>query len=60
VKQVTTYVGFDAHKKDLFVAMLVGTQAPTGELDGPERAAGGPASGEESRARSTGARARLP
>jgi len=25
VKQVTTYVGIDAHKKDLFVAMLVGT-----------------------------------
>jgi transposase len=27
VKQITTYVGIDAHKKDLFVAMLVGTQA---------------------------------
>jgi transposase len=27
VKQVTTSVGIDAHKKDLFVAMLVGTQA---------------------------------
>jgi transposase len=26
VKQVTTYVGIDAHKKDLFVAMLVGQQ----------------------------------
>jgi transposase len=26
VKQITTYVGIDAHKKDLFVAMLVGTQ----------------------------------
>jgi transposase len=25
VKNVTTYVGIDAHKKDLFVAMLVGT-----------------------------------
>jgi hypothetical protein len=24
VKQVTTYVGVDAHKKDLFIAMLVG------------------------------------
>jgi transposase len=24
MKQVTTYVGIDAHKKDLFVAMLVG------------------------------------
>jgi transposase len=28
VKQVTTYVGIDAHKKDLFVAMLIG-HAPT-------------------------------
>ena len=27
MKQVTTYVGIDAHKKDLFVAMLIGTQA---------------------------------
>jgi transposase len=27
MKNVTTYVGIDAHKKDLFVAMLVGTQA---------------------------------
>jgi transposase len=26
VKQVTTYVGIDAHKKDLFIAMLMGTQ----------------------------------
>jgi len=24
VKQVTTYVGVDAHKRDLFIAMLVG------------------------------------
>ncbi|HYT69413.1 MAG TPA: hypothetical protein VEL51_23545 [Vicinamibacterales bacterium] len=27
MKQVTTYVGIDPHKKDLFIAMLVGTQA---------------------------------
>ena len=26
MKQVTTYVGIDAHKKDLFIAMLVGQQ----------------------------------
>jgi len=26
VKQVTTYVGVDAHKKELFVAMLIGSQ----------------------------------
>ena len=28
MKQVTMYVGIDAHKKDLFVAMLIG-MAPT-------------------------------
>ena len=27
MKQITTYVGMDAHKKDLFLAMLVGTEA---------------------------------
>ena len=27
MKQTTTYVGIDAHKKDLFIAMLVGTNA---------------------------------
>jgi len=27
MKEITTHVGIDAHKKDLFVAMLVGTQA---------------------------------
>lgn len=26
MKEVTTYVGIDAHKKDLFVAMLIGTE----------------------------------
>jgi hypothetical protein len=26
VKNVTTYVGIDAHKKDLFVAMLIGRE----------------------------------
>jgi hypothetical protein len=26
MKQGTTYVGIDAHQKDLFVAMLIGTQ----------------------------------
>ena len=26
MKQVTTYVGIDAHKKDLFIAMLIGTE----------------------------------
>ena len=27
MKQITTYVGIDAHKKDLFIAMLIGTKA---------------------------------
>jgi len=27
VKQITTYVGIDAHKKDLFIAILIGRQA---------------------------------
>jgi transposase len=26
VKHVTTYVGIDAHKKDLFIAMLIGSE----------------------------------
>jgi hypothetical protein len=26
MKNITTYVGVDAHKKDLFIAMLVGSQ----------------------------------
>jgi hypothetical protein len=26
MKQVTTYVGLDAHKKDLFIAMLIATR----------------------------------
>ena len=55
MKDVTTYVGIDAHKKDLFVAMLVGTQADARDLDGPERAEGGSTFGEEARARSAGA-----
>ena len=28
MKQITTYVGIDAHKKDLFLAMLVGHGRP--------------------------------
>lgn len=30
MEQVTTYVGIDAHKKDLFVAMLIGTATTPG------------------------------
>ena len=27
MEQITTYVGIDAHKKDLFIAMLIGDQS---------------------------------
>jgi hypothetical protein len=27
MKQVATYVGIDAHKKDLFIAMLIGNES---------------------------------
>ena len=39
MKNVTTYVGIDAHKKDLFIAMLVGDADDAGDVDGAERAA---------------------
>ena len=29
MKNITTYVGVNAHKKDLFIAMLVGDQIPS-------------------------------
>lgn len=32
MKQVTTYVGIDAHKKDRFIAMLIGTEPTTGDV----------------------------
>ena len=59
MKQVTTYVGIDAHKKDLFLAMLVGTEAAPVSWTVAERAEGGEAPGEEARARRAGARARV-
>ena len=31
MKHVTTYVGIDAHKKDLFVAMLIGQREDAGD-----------------------------
>ena len=34
MKQVTTYVGIDAHKKDLFIAMLMGNEGAPVTLDG--------------------------
>ena len=32
MKEVTTYVGIDAHKKDLFVAMLIGRRDDAGDV----------------------------
>jgi transposase len=38
VKNITTYVGIDAHKKDLFIAMLVGDQEKPVEWTVPNEA----------------------
>ena len=58
MKNITTYVGVDAHKKDLFIAMLVGDQHDAGDVDGGERAERGAALGAEARARGAGSGAR--
>ena len=34
MKNITTYVGVDAHKKDLFIAMLVALSTPAGRRSG--------------------------
>ena len=36
MKEITTYVGVDAHKKDLFIAMLIGDSPDAGDVDGAE------------------------
>ena len=59
MKNVITYVGIDAHKKDLFIAMLVGTDDDAGDVDGPERAERDSAVGAEARARGAGAGPRV-
>ena len=59
MKQVTTYVGIDAHKKDLFVAMLIGRGDDAGDVAAGQRAGGGAADGAQARARGAGAGARL-
>ena len=59
MKNVTTYVGIDAHKKDLFIAMLVGDADDAGDVDGAERAERGAALGAEARARGAGSGARV-
>jgi hypothetical protein len=51
MKDVITFVGIDAHKKDLFVAMLVGDQTTPVDVATGERAASGAALGAEARAR---------
>ena len=48
--EVTTYVGIDAHKKDLFVSMLVGDGNDAGGVDGAERTASDSALGAKTRA----------
>ena len=54
MKNVTTYVGIDAHKKDLFIAMLVGDQTTPVTWTSAERAERGAAVGAEARARGAG------
>ena len=58
MKNVTTYVGIDAHKKDLFIAMLIGTEKTPVTWQLRERAEGGASPGAEARARGAGAGAR--
>ena len=45
MKNVTTHVGIDAHKKDLFIAMLIGVQTTpvTWQLANEPRGTGDPA-----------------
>ena len=59
MKQIMMDVGIDAHKKDLFVAMLIGTQSNAVSWTPPQRAAGRSTSGQEARARGPGPRARV-
>ena len=54
MKNVTTYVGIDAHKKDLFIAMLIGQREDAGDVAAGERAEGGASPGAEARARGAG------
>ena len=59
MKQVTTFVGIDAHKKDLFVAMLSGAATAPVTWQLANEPGGGAAPGAEARARGAGARAGL-
>ena len=59
MKNVTTYVGIDAHKKDLFIAMLVGDQQTPVTWTVPNEPQRGSAAGAEARARGAGAGARV-
>jgi hypothetical protein len=50
MKNVTTYVGIDAHKKDLFVAMLNGNEKTPRDLATGERTESRASAGAEARA----------
>ena len=54
MKDVTPYVGIDAHKKDLFVALLLGARDDAGDVAVGQRTAGGATAGAEARARGAG------
>ena len=58
MKNVTTYVGIDAHKQDLFFAMLVGTQMKPVTWTS-QRAARDSAGGPQARARGAGSGTRV-
>ena len=59
MKDVTTYVGIDAHKKDLFIAMLIGTEPKPVTWQLPNEPNAVRRLVRKVRARSTGTRAGL-
>ena len=59
MKNITTYVGVDAHKKDLFIAMLIGNERTPVTWTVPNEPQRGAAVGAQARARGPGARARV-
>ena len=54
MEETITYVGIDAHKRELHVAMLVGHGGDAGDVDGRERAEGDRAAAPQARARGAG------
>ena len=57
--EVITYVGIDAHKKDLFVAMLIGQEKTPVTWQLANEPNGGASVGAKARARRARVRARL-